>query len=171
MSTKIKFATDFWEKTQSNLQFIPLKSPDNSTEVTAVSVILIKDNKFLLTLIERGWDIPSGHVEINETPEEAVIREAYEETGAKVNSLQRIGYLYITKAQENEINKKYPDKSAIIVFASNDFDLQDDYGFIHESTEIKFCSYDSLHLFHHNWSQLTQEIINYSLIQLDTKEK
>ncbi len=167
MSTNIKFSTDFWETTQSNLQFIPLKSPDNSTVVTAVSVILIKDNKFLLTRIDRGWDIPSGHVEKDETPEEAVVREAYEETGASVNSLQRIGYLYITKAQENEINKKYPDKSAIIVFASNDFDLQDDYEFIHESTEIKFCSYDYLHLFHHNWSPLTQEILILALTTIE----
>ena len=32
---------------------------------------------------ERGWEIPGGHVEPGETPDEAMLRELYEETGLR----------------------------------------------------------------------------------------
>ena len=32
---------------------------------------------------QRGWEIPGGHLNDGETPEEAMIRELFEETGCK----------------------------------------------------------------------------------------
>lgn len=32
---------------------------------------------------ERGWEIPGGHVEFEENPDDAMLRELYEETGLK----------------------------------------------------------------------------------------
>lgn len=45
--------------------------------------------KFLLVHHKKMgvWVQPSGHVEINESPEEAAIREVYEETGLKIKLL------------------------------------------------------------------------------------
>jgi 8-oxo-dGTP pyrophosphatase MutT (NUDIX family) len=43
-------------------------------------------------LISRGWDIPGGHVEPGEYPEETVRREVYEETGATPGQLYLLGY-------------------------------------------------------------------------------
>ena len=44
-------------------------------------ILLVLHKKFL------KWVQPGGHIEENETPEEAAIREAYEETGMKVELL------------------------------------------------------------------------------------
>lgn len=54
-----------------------------------VAALIIKDNKILLT--ERrtypfGLEIPVGHLEYNETLEQALERELYEEVGLKVSS-------------------------------------------------------------------------------------
>ena len=56
--------------------------------VVGVGAIIIKDDT--IALIKRGnepsrgkWTIPGGLVELAESPEQAVIREAKEETGAR----------------------------------------------------------------------------------------
>jgi 8-oxo-dGTP diphosphatase len=48
------------------------------------------DRVVLADIVSRGWCIPSGHIEVGETPEEAVRREAKEEAGI---TLGRIAYL------------------------------------------------------------------------------
>lgn len=44
-------------------------------------ILLIKHKK------NRKWTQPGGHIESNETPEEAALREAYEETGLHIRLL------------------------------------------------------------------------------------
>lgn len=44
-------------------------------------ILLVKHKKF------HKWVQPGGHIEANETPEEAAKREAYEETGLKITLL------------------------------------------------------------------------------------
>ena len=44
-------------------------------------ILLIKHKKF------NKWVQPGGHIEENETPEEAALREVYEETGIKIRLL------------------------------------------------------------------------------------
>lgn len=40
------------------------------------------------------WELPGGRIEFGETPEEAVIREVYEETGYQVEILKMIPKVY-----------------------------------------------------------------------------
>ncbi len=52
-----------------------------------VDVYIVCKKKVLLRLHEKYhlWLVPGGHIELNETPEEAALREAKEETGLDIS--------------------------------------------------------------------------------------
>jgi 8-oxo-dGTP diphosphatase len=59
--------------------------------VVGVACILVKGNKVLLgkrkgATGEGTWAFTGGHLEFNETPEHAVVRETMEEAGLKIRS-------------------------------------------------------------------------------------
>ena len=63
--------------------------------VVGVGAVIIKEGT--IALIKRGnepskgkWTIPGGLVELTESPEQAVVREAKEETGLDVDTLTLI---------------------------------------------------------------------------------
>lgn len=61
--------------------------------VTSAFVLAFKGDRLLMSrLTYRGWDIPGGHVEVGETPQETARRELYEETGANVDALEVLAY-------------------------------------------------------------------------------
>jgi len=73
---------------------MPKKSwPPVTPYLTVDAVIRTTDG---LVLIKRknpphGWALPGGFVDVGETVEEAVVREAEEETGLKIYNLQLVG--------------------------------------------------------------------------------
>jgi len=58
---------------------------------TALAFAFIDDRMLLTRLVKRGWDIPGGHIELGESPEQAVIRETIEETQVVVEQLELVG--------------------------------------------------------------------------------
>ena len=50
----------------------------------------------LAEIINRGWCIPSGHIEPEETPEVAAHRESMEEAGIELGSLTQLGAFVLT---------------------------------------------------------------------------
>ena len=80
--------------------------------VTAALVLAFVGDQLLMTnLASRGWDIPGGHVESGECPDETVRREVYEETGATLASLHLLGYqrLRLLGPQPSPYRYPYPD--------------------------------------------------------------
>ena len=78
---------------------------------TAVFVLLKHKGKIVLTKTHRGWEMPGGHIEKNETLEEALQREVIEETGAQINRFKLIGYRKIISKKpdsKNIRNANYP---------------------------------------------------------------
>lgn len=60
---------------------------------TSAFILAFQGDRLLMTrLAARGWDIPGGHVDAGETPEETARRELYEETGATVGIVRVLGY-------------------------------------------------------------------------------
>ena len=66
--------------------------------VTADCVVMTKEEKPKVLLIERGldpykgcWAFPGGFLNMDETTEQCAIRELEEETGLKVSKIQQIG--------------------------------------------------------------------------------
>lgn len=79
---------------------------DDEYHVTVLGIVARRDGKFLITKrvmtkhwAPGWWEVSGGAVLAGETPEEAVLREVYEETGLKVKAEDR-EYLF-TYHREN----------------------------------------------------------------------
>lgn len=55
----------------------------------------------------KGWEIPAGRIETNETPEKCATREAFEETGAILNKLIPIGIFILDSNDKKSITALY----------------------------------------------------------------
>ncbi len=71
---------------------------DNSPRARCIASVLIRDDAVLLVkrLPQRKvypnlWDLPGGHIEGDETPEQALRREAQEELGIDVEQYRELG--------------------------------------------------------------------------------
>lgn len=77
-------------------RFYSLKTMSFKSPKITVDGIIIKDDKILLIKrknepFKDKWALPGGFVEYNETVEDAVIREIFEETGLQTNIDKIIG--------------------------------------------------------------------------------
>ncbi len=86
----------------------------NLTDCVSAYAFVFKDRSFLMTELREGerptrrYDIPGGHIDTGEKPEEAVIRETFEETGVRVKVKKIVAYNKVTILSEKPENYKYP---------------------------------------------------------------
>jgi 8-oxo-dGTP pyrophosphatase MutT (NUDIX family) len=75
-----------------------MESNSNHTEVSAGGFVISKSDPHLVALMARfnrggklEWCIPKGHLEKNETSEQAALREVFEETGLEAEIIAELG--------------------------------------------------------------------------------
>ncbi len=116
------------------------------------------DDQVLLADIDgRGWCIPSGRVEPNETSLEAVRREALEEAGAVLKSIQYIGCYHISERRE----VRWADCYVACVEDLVEIGMQE------ESKGRQLVTLDELPALYHLWNPLTELVFLHSKEILD----
>ncbi|MGM0828963.1 MAG: NUDIX hydrolase [Bacillota bacterium] len=129
--------------------------------ITSVHGFCFKDDHLLLVhLNHRGWDFPGGHIEKEETPEECLKREAYEE-GYVSGSHSLLGHI-IVDHRENPIwdqNGPYP-RIGYQVFYRMDIDQLHEFQGKYESIERLFINPSEVAGYYQDWNGLYQEILD-----------
>lgn len=81
---------------------------------SAVFLIAIRNGVEMLAIEnERGWDIPGGHLEGDETTHEGLVREVLEEGGATFENEKLLAII------ESDTQGKYKDKVMLVYYADN----------------------------------------------------
>lgn len=116
---------------------------------SAVFALLKHENKVILTRTRRGWEMPGGHIENNETIEDALQREIMEEAGANICRFKFIGYRKIIAkkpANDSKRNVHYPFPVSYIphYVAIADTDLVDPTGDPDEVLDVHKFSLNEL---------------------------
>jgi 8-oxo-dGTP diphosphatase len=111
------------------------------------------DDRVLVADIDgRGWCIPSGRVEPNETSMEAAKREAQEEAGGILTDLQYIGCYHISERRE----VRWADCFVARVEGLCEI------GMTEESRGRQLVTLDELPDIYHLWNPLTQRVFEHS---------
>lgn len=91
--------------------------PDFSCVTSAFAFSFKGEQLLMANVRERGWNVPGGHIERGETPEEAVARELFEETGTQPLYLGYLGYLEINMHGEMPPSGwRYPFPTSYLAF-------------------------------------------------------
>lgn len=85
--------------------------------ITSALALAFHEGEFLMTkLHDRGWDIPGGHIEAGETPEETMRREVMEEAMVTLGSVQLLGYQQIRLLGDVPMDYRYPHPDSYQTF-------------------------------------------------------
>jgi 8-oxo-dGTP diphosphatase len=137
---------------RQRLQFFPapFKAP---LRTFAVLVFAWLDDQVVICDIEdRGWCIPSGRVEPDETSLEAAHREALEEGGVELERVQYIGCYQISERRE----VRWADCYAARVTNVGEISMKE------ESLGMRLVTIEELPGIYHLWNPLTEAVFRYS---------
>ncbi len=98
-----------WLPKPNECQLVLSSQPPPRELVGTALVLAFMGDRLLMTeLVRRGWDVPGGHVEAGEQPEETARREVYEETGATLGPLHPLGYHRLRLLGSRPESYRYP---------------------------------------------------------------
>lgn len=106
-----------------------------------VTGIVIENDKLLLVRQkvnpQRGWSLPGGRLEQQETIEDAIIREIYEETGLRTRLLRLLYVAEIPEHQLIHMTFQLQKIDGMLRLPSNEFDAN-------PISDVKFAAFDEL---------------------------
>ncbi len=130
--------------------------------VTASMALAFKDECVLLTnLVQRGWDIPGGHIEPGEHPEETVQREVYEEAGARLGELHLFAYQHMVIRAAKPKAYRYPYPESYQVFYVSIVEALDTFASTDEARERALFAPDEANKL--GWIQRHQDLYQTAL--------
>ncbi|GFZ79772.1 hypothetical protein GCM10011531_07120 [Aquaticitalea lipolytica] len=123
--------------------------------ITSVFLIAFKENNILSCRNERGWDIPGGHIEPNETLEQSLKREVFEETGTTF--YKALPFALLTP--------KFSNRS--MLFFTTEFFSIGKFEPSHDAFERDVLSIEDLLNRYHGDQDLLKKLISYALDHLN----
>lgn len=127
--------------------------------VTGVSVIILNEKQEVL-LVQRTdnhlWGLPAGSIEINETPEEAAVREVQEETGLLIKKNQVI------------LNQVFGGSDFFYTYPNGDqcSNIVISYVTHNFTGELALCTEETKNARFFSWSNLPEKIARHEKIVL-----
>ncbi|HYG83928.1 MAG TPA: NUDIX domain-containing protein [Verrucomicrobiae bacterium] len=156
-----EFKTTYWGADQSTaVRFEVVATSPPQELISAAFVFALNQNQeVIIAKSQRGWGLPGGHREGDETAEACVRREALEEAAVALRSLKLIGQWVAKKKFDSPLNQKYPPLAYQLLYIA-DIDAMLPFTPDFETTERTLIPLAQLADYHNNHQDL-DDIFEY----------
>jgi 8-oxo-dGTP diphosphatase len=142
------------------LTWVPSRKLPPVELTTSVHGFCFWQGTVLLVDLSRGYDIPGGHREVGETPEECFRREAMEEGYVRGGACELLGYLIVDQSEDPgwKPGGKYPQVGYQVFYRMEITEVLP-FRAEFESARRIFVAPDEVERYYHGWSTLGKHML------------
>lgn len=156
------FKTVYWISDHSSeVNFEATNELPDKKLVSSCFVFPLDKGGVVMSKPKRGWGLPGGHREGDESAEACVRREAYEEASIELGDLELIGRWEVKKKFQSPLNAKYPDLAYQLLYVAKVTKLKS-FKKEFETSERAVVPFSKVKEFHHNFDDF-EAIFKYIL--------